>query len=232
MRITKEIIRLPATVTIPIKTQKARSDLLALAETVPPVTSAETQQYAVEVGQNIRKLEKMAEELRKAETGPLDKRMKEINRLVAEYVEPLKAKRQQFEEQISAFRQKEIERVAREEAARASEVKRLEDEANASKNMNANGDIAEQEIAAYQNEMALQAVIAAPLAEPIKARGSSTRQELDWKCTDINALYAARPDLCFPPTPKASAIKSSCVPEMPVPGLEMKWRLDTSIRSV
>ena len=85
------------------------------------------------------------------------------------------------------------------------------------------GSITQQMIANRKLEAAkanVQAVIAAP--EPVmeKAKGQTTKQVLRYEVTDILALVKARPDLCKIEA-KASAINSTCHPNLPIPGLKL-----------
>ena len=68
----------------------------------------------------------------------------------------------------------------------------------------------------------VQDIIAAPLPTMQRSKGQSVQQVLKWEVTDIKALAAARPDLVRM-EPNAAGIKSTCVPEMPVPGLRLWW---------
>jgi hypothetical protein len=88
-------------------------------------------------------------------------------------------------------------------------------------------------------EAAARAAITAPLPEANKAKGAATGQKLCWQVTNVDALYKARPDLCNPPTPKKSAINSTCsapedataaAPAELIPGLKTWWEDKTVIR--
>jgi hypothetical protein len=100
-------------------------------------------------------------------------------------------------------------------------------------------DQANLEMAVDLAEQAERSAIVAPQPEPEKAKGMATTKVLKWECVDIHALYKARPDLCNPPTPKKSAINSTCSapesateasPDTTIPGLKLYWTDKTTIR--
>lgn len=227
MKLLKEKIKVPATYSLTKESVEVQTSLLGQAMEIKAVGNSTMQQIAVNAGQAIRKHLNAVEKVRKEVIAPLLEAQRLVNKLAKDHSEPIKAELDRIERLVTGFQQAEAERVRQEEAARAEELRRLE----AATKAPVSGDDTMQEIAAYQAEREMQAVIEAPLPEVQKAKGAATKQVLRWRCTDINKLYAARPDLCFPPIPKASAINSSCVPESPVPGLEMHWELDTTIRS-
>lgn len=224
MKILKEVIRLPQKLTIPAKTRQAQEELLA--RSVPDVTNAATQQCAVDVGREIRQLENSVEKLRKDMVKPLNDLVKAINRICFDYSSPLATRREELESAVTEFHDRELVRVEREEFKRAEELKALQAP------IETNGeDVSMQELVAYRQEQAAEDLMRSPSPEVQKATGAATRQDLGWECTDPIALWNARPDLCNGPTPKASAIRAGCVPEIPVPGLKLWWQTKTSIRS-
>lgn len=224
MKLLKEIIRLPAKFTIPAKTQSIQKELLN--RVVPAVVDAATQQLAVDVGREIRKLENDVEKLRKDLTKPLVACQREINKICFDYSKPLAERREQLEAAVTGFQQAEAQRVLRETEERSKQIAELAEQKAAE-----TGDVAMDELVAYRQEQQAEELMRLPLPCPVKANGAATRKVMRWECADVNALYAARPDLCNPPTPKASAINSVCVPELPVPGLKLWWEDETIIRT-
>jgi hypothetical protein len=139
----------------------------------------------------------------------------------------------------AAFRTEQERQAEADLRARASEIARLQEQhrkaaEDARKAAEANdlagalmGDLIAQAIS-----VATSAAIAAPEPEATKTAGQSFRDRvLGWECTDPIALWNARPELCNAPTPKASAIKATCAPEHPVPGLKLWWESKISFKS-
>jgi hypothetical protein len=92
------------------------------------------------------------------------------------------------------------------------------------------GSIAQQMVANRKLEAAkanVQTIIAAPKPEMTKAKGQTTKQVLRHEVTDILALVKARPDLCKIEA-KASAINSTCHPNLPIPGLRLWFETETT----
>jgi hypothetical protein len=223
VKLIKEAIRLPQKLTIPAETRQAQQELLK--RPVPPVTNAVTQQFAVDVGREIRGLENSVEKLRKDMTKPLRDLIDQINKICGDYSEPLTTRREQLQKAVNEFGEAEEKRVQLETAARLEELKRLQAP------VETNGDVSQQELTAYRNEQQAEELMRAPLPEVQKANGAATRKDLGWECTDPIALWNARPELCHPPQPKPSAIRLLCVPEMPVVGLKLWWEKNTTIRT-
>ena len=65
-------------------------------------------------------------------------------------------------------------------------------------------------------------MLATPPPVAAKSKGQQVRREMKVEVTDIRALYAARPDLCKIEV-NLAGVKSTCVPEMPIPGLKLWW---------
>ncbi len=226
MKLLQQSIRLPASLTIPAKTQKIQEGLIALAKAREPVADARTQEIAVDIGRKLRALENAADAVCNPIIKELNDTKKEAIKLRDGYKAPLAEARLAIEREVSALQVAEAARVLRETEERSRQIAELSGQPFIK------GDVAMQELVAYRNEQATEELMRAPSPEPVKAKGAATRQVLKWECTDAHALYMARPDLCFPPQPKGSAIQLLCVPGMPnqPPGLRLEWETKTSIR--
>src|SRR6185436_5988782 len=84
-------------------------------------------------------------------------------------------------------------------------------------------DKAGLEMALDTAEAAERQLIIAPLPVAEKPAGLSIGEKLGWECTDIDKLFAARPDLCRL-EPNALAIRNKCWPGMDIPGLKL-WAI-------
>jgi len=184
---------------------------------------------AVAIRSHIRDVEAERQRL----TKPLLAGQKMLIQLANDHLQPLQGELDRLERLAADYLQAEARRVERE---RADQDKRLagllqerldlEHQATvAASSVTTEAELAkaiEAEQIAKEAAWAVQTAIAQPLARMDKARGQQLRTVLCWECTDIVALYKARPDLCKI-TPSAACILDSCVPEMPVPGLKLWW---------
>ena len=139
----------------------------------------------------------------------------------------------------SAYRLEQERKAEAERQARAAEIARLQEQelkaAEEARKLQEAGDLAGALMGDLITEAAQTATttaIAAPPPEATKTAGQSFQaRTLGWECTDPIALWNARPDLCEPPKPKASAIKAVCSPEHPVPGLRLWWEAGSRSRA-
>jgi hypothetical protein len=165
----------------------------------------------------------------------IQRHLKEVAATRMDLARPLNAAADRLIELEKAFQQAEAARVAaeakrRQEEYLAAEADRQKAQAQAEKARSAVKQV-QAEQRAYEAASVANEILRAPLPAAQKSRGAATKRELFFEVTDINALYAARPDLCNPPTPKASAIKAVCTPESKVPGLRCFWVEKTHFRS-
>lgn len=244
MKLIKESFTLPQVFSPPSDVVKKRTELISVSQKIKTVTNAALQDSAVQAARDIRTWIKEVETARTALTKPLLETQRLIKSLADEHCAPLIEEQKRVERLVTGFQEQEVARVAREEASRQeafdkAQREKLEAEdgaRTAAERARSGGTKFQINIAEKKLEEAeaagvnLQNIIAAPLAEIQKSSGAATRKILKWEVTDINALAKARPDLCRIEA-KASAIQSTCVPEMPVPGLKLWWENKTSIRS-
>ncbi len=240
MNLIREAINIPTLFGIPPDSEAARNELVSRAREHVTIRTSAEQNSAVEAARSIRTALRDVEDTRTTIKKPLLEAGRQIDGLAKDFVGPLTAELTRLETLVTDFQQAEQRRVAEAERVRAAEIARLETERlareeearKAAATMTTEAQLAEAIAAeAAEREVAAQrqAVIVAPLPAAIKSGGAATRQVMCYEVTDICALYAARPELCTL-VAKASAIRATCVPELPVPGLKMWWEDKTTIR--
>lgn len=226
-------ILLPATLSVDGEIEQVRNELAQQASTITQITSGEENITAGAIARSIRLHLKEVEASRVEFTKPLLDLQRLAKASVDTHIQPIQAELARLELMGTNFMLAEKRRVAAEEQARhqayqKAEAERRELEAKAQAaaaraKTEAGEDIAvravEKANAAVQK---VQDIIAAPLPSMQRSKGQSVRQVLGWEVTDIKALAAARPDLVRM-EPNAAGIKSTCVPELPVPGLRLWW---------
>jgi len=216
-----------------------RQTLLDVAATISAVKTAEDNELASQCGSGIQKMLKGVEAARKDLTAPYLAAQRVIKSTADEFCNPLLTAMDRLGRLASAYRQQEERKAEVERQARAAEIARLQEAerqaAEDARNKAEAGDLVGSlmaDIVATGIAAATDAAVAAPPPEAPKTSGQSFQERvLGWECVDIVALYAARPDLCSPPTPKASAIKATCSPERPVPGLRLFWESRVNFKS-
>lgn len=233
MNLIKESITLPAAYSVTGDAEEYRNALVLRAGQVTAVTSAAQNEQAGVVVREIRKHVKDVEAMRQTLTKPLLDAQRLLKSLADDHVTPLTVEISRIERLATDFQESERRRVAEEERKRQEEFTRLETQrlaaeakaTEAAQKMNTpkqlDAAVKAEEIAA-QAEAKVQTLLAAPMPTLQRAKGQAMKQYLRWEVTDIKALYAARPELCNV-EPKPAAIQSTCVPEIPVPGLKLWW---------
>lgn len=232
--VTQEII-LPDRYSVPERTEEARNALALRAREVVTITSAESNTVARNVAVEIRSHIKDVEAARVFLTKPLLDAQALLMSLRRDHVAPLEIELKRLESLATDYalaerRRVEAAEMARREALAEAERVRLaaEDAARKAASRMTTDAGMEKALAAEQKaaaaEQAVQTIIAAPMPSVERARGQTFGKDLKWEVTDLMALVKSRPDLCKI-EPKASAINSSCVPEMPnpPPGLRLWW---------
>ena len=216
-----------------------RDALLAHANTIQSVQSREDNEQVALIGSNLQRMLKGVESTRKDLTAPYLAAQKLIKATADTFCEPLTKALDRLGRLASAFRVEQERKAEEERHKRAEDIARLQEQVrkaneDARKKAEA-GDLVGSlmaDIVATSISAATTAAIAAPEPEAAKTTGQRFQDRvLGWECTDPVALWNARPDLMNPPTPKASAIKSSCAPERPVPGLRLWWESRTTFKS-
>jgi len=216
-----------------------RQTLIDLADTIKSITTASDNELATQWGSAAQKLIKEIEAAGLDLRRPYNAAADAIMAKQKEYLDPLKPHLKRIGALAAVYRTEQERKAEAERRARADELARLQEtQRQAAEDMRKAaeaGDLASAVSADLLNNAASVAMVAAAAApEPTAAKtvGQSFQDRvLGWECTDIDALYAARPDLCTKPEPKASAIKAVCCPERPVPGLRLWWESKVSFKS-
>jgi len=233
MKLLKQDFQPLPLLSISAESEEHRNKLVLAAKTVTSITDNQTNLAARNAAVSIRECLKETEAERVRLNTPLLRGQRTLKAMSDEFCEPLVQELDRLERLAAAFMEDEKQRVARESAEQDSKLARLLQEqtvaaaasAQAASNITNEAELAralEIEAKARETALAVQTAVAVPLPKEERARGQSSRQVLRWECTDIVALYNARPDL-VKLTPSASLIQELCVPECPVPGLKMWW---------
>lgn len=227
-----------------------RDSLLAKAKTVVAITDSQNQQTAVNIGVELRRNLKMFEAQGKDYKAPFKQAVEQIGVVVAELTQPLEAEIERIERLNVQFTQEEQRRI---EAAQRERQRKIEEETRKAREAQAAADAAAAKVrGAKTMEKALEAqrqadkakeqvlATAATQAPTIsKAKGAAVKKVVKYRITDQNAMFAARP-YCFKIEEKPSVITQTCIPnqeatadkpDRTVPGLEVWWELDSSIRA-
>ena len=212
--------------------------LSASAITGPPTTVEENDRIGV-YGQAMQTLIKTTEEDGLGLRRPYNAEADKIKKVQDAYLDPLRPLLKKLGGFSAAWRTEQERKAEDDRKARAAEIVRLDDEKRkadeAVRLANEKGDLMgslNADIQASALAAATVAAIATPVPEAAKTKGQSFKaQDLDWELVDIGELWRNRPDLCNPPTPKASAIKSTCSPERPVPGLRLWWKASVNFKA-
>jgi hypothetical protein len=216
-----------------------RQTLLDVAATIESVATSEDNELAAQCGSGIQKMLKGVESARKDLTAPYLAAQRTIKATADAFCEPLTKALDRLGRLAVGYRQEQERKAEAERQARAAEIARLQEQerkaVEAAKKSAASGDL----MATFNADLMAGALAAATTAaimapEPVatKTSGQNFQEKvLGWECTDPIALWNARPELCEPPKPKASAIKAVCCPEMPVPGLKLWWTSTVSFKA-
>lgn len=206
MQLLKQTIALPELLGVTEDAEQHREDLIVAGQAITSITNAIDNNTAREATVAMRAWVKDVKAMGLAIRRPIDAVTAQVKRLEDDHLAPITSEINRLERLATAFLEAEQARVAAEMKARlelAAEAKTDED------------------FATISNE-------ALPVMD--KARGQTMRQKLCYEVTDIMALVKARPDLCKIEA-KASAINSTCIPEVPVPGLRLWWENQSTYTS-
>ena len=216
-----------------------RQSLLDMADEIKAITTSDDNELAAQCGSGIQRMLKGVEAARKELTAPYLAAQRSIKACADTFCEPLTKALDRLSRLSAVYRVEQEAKAERERQARAAEIARLQEQqrqaAEDARKAAETGDLAQAitaDLIASAASVATSAAIAAPEPEAQKTEGQRfSERVLGWECTDPIALWNARPELCNPPTPKASAIKSTCAPEHPVPGLKLWWESKVSFKS-
>lgn len=221
---------LPAlpTLTIAPEAEQKREALIAQSA---GFTVARTVTDANSIGEAARDIRTHIKAVREAGMSlrrPLKAAADKIKAIEDAYVSPLEAEQRRLEGVAGAWHAAEAKRVAEEQRARQAEIERLAREEAAARELAAAGGAEAVEAAKLETAASAEweTAVRAPLPEAAKIGGMTTRKVMRVEVVDIASLYAARPDL-VKLEPKLAAIKATCFPEHPVPGLRLWWENET-----
>lgn len=201
------------------------------------VTTAEQNNLNGECVTSLRKLAKEVESMRTSKTRPLLDGQRILKQFFDSYSNPINDRIERLKKLGCQFIENENKRVAQEEEKRRQEFleaqKKQFELDEAARNAAAQGSKLEQMIANRKLEAAksnVQAVIAQPEPEAARAKGQTMKQVLCYEVTDLMLLVKHNPQLCKIEA-KASAIKSTCHPNIPVLGLKLWFESEASYTS-
>jgi len=164
---------------------------------------------------------------------PLKAAAERIKAIEDDYLMPLEAEQGRLESLVSAWHAAEQRRVAEAERVRQAEIRRImaaEDEARRlATASDAPEDIkAAQELSAAATA-SVEAALYAPKPEAVKVGGMVTKREMRIEVIDMHKVYQHNATLVKLELNRA-AVKATCFPEHPVPGLKLWWEDSTSTR--
>lgn len=207
---------------IPADMTQEREQFLLCAGGIKSITTADENKMAGQTVVEMRKHCKAIEEMRTTRTRPLLDAQKLLKGFYDSHSENLMSEIVRLQRLGTAFVESEQRRVAAEEQKRKDEYEaKLKAELDAIAAVRKAATPAQEMIANRKLEVAKAAtteIINAP--EPVmeKAKGQTMKQVLKWEVTDLMELVKHNPQLCKI-EPKASAINSTCHPNLKIPGL-------------
>lgn len=216
-----------------------RETLLDAVKLISEVKTAEDNDHAAMCGSDIRKLLNEVEATRKELTAPYLAAQRAIKATADAFCTPLTLALDRLSRLTIGYRQEQERQAEEARRKRAEEIARLQEAerqaAEAARKAAESNDLMaalQADIKATALASATAAAIVIPPPTATKTTGQSFQERvLGWECVDAIALWNARPDLCEPPKPKASAIRATCAPERPVPGLKLWWESRVNFKS-
>jgi chemotaxis protein histidine kinase CheA len=213
--------------------EQTRNELLLASRECKTATTVTEANSVGEAARDLRTFIASVRDLGIGLRRPLRSATEQIKRVEDDYLMPLEAEQGRLEALASAWAAQERRRVAAEQEARAAEIARLAAEQEAARSLATASDTPKDVVAAMElaesATATLEAAVRAPLPEPVKVAGMSTRRVMRVEVTDIHALYKAAPHLVRLEA-NLAAIKSTCFPEHPVPGLRLTYEEATTTR--
>jgi len=210
---------------IPADMVQEREQYLLCAGGIKSITTADENSMAGQTVVEMRMHVKAIEEMRTTRTRPLLDAQKLLKGFYDSHSENLNAEIIRLQKLGTAFIESENRRVEAEEKKRREEFEAAQRAQfaldDAARKAAEQGSIAQQMIAnrkLAQAQAATQAVINQPEPTMEKAKGQTMKQVLKWEVTDLMELVKHNPQLCKI-EPKASAINSTCHPNLKIPGL-------------
>ncbi len=237
MKLIEQSISLPPVYSVQESANLVRHELVKRGQSISSVSSAQDNEGAGVVVRDMRKHLKEVESARKELTEPLLNAQRLLKSLADDHCQPIKDELCRLEGMATAFLAGEQRRIAaeermRQEAFQKAQQERFEAQDKAAKlaagvKTEAGLERAiKAEEKAQEAAQAVQNIIALPEQRLQKSKGQSLKQVLCYEVLDLKAVYAARPELCKLEISPA-AVKSTCNPNLPVPGLKL-WFEDRS----
>jgi len=210
---------------IPAQLELDRNELIQNADAIKTVTSSDDNQVAGECVVGMRKHVKATTASRLAITRRFDDAKKLVMDFFEKHNAPLDAEIIRIQNLGKNYLEMENRRVAEEEEKRRKEFEAAQQAQfaldEAARKAAEYGSLTQQMIANRKLESAkitVQEIINEPEPVAIKAKGQTMKQVLKWEVTDLMELVKHNPQLCKI-EPKASAINSTCHPNLNIPGL-------------
>jgi len=182
-----------------------RDKLVRGAEFVEEVTDAASQEIAVAMLRDLKQLQRDVETTRAKLKEPVLAAGRKLDQLAKDHVAPLEGHVLRLGRLIAGFQQREAARVAEEERARAKAIADAEEQEKAKKleaaaaagTIQTEADLNKAIEAEAQAKAAVaqtDALIRAPLPEPVREKGVHIKAKLDFEVLDIGALYRFKPE--------------------------------------
>lgn len=211
-----------------------REKALANAKLIGKITSAPTREMAFESLKEMTAISKAMEAARKKEKSPIDKIVKELQSVCADFQSPMEPEIKRISEEVGAYDLKlrqeaeEIDRQRRIELAKLEAEKIKADEAIALAAQSGKAEELQKALDAKKElkEDILQSMV------PIKAdklEGSALRQDWEYEIKDIELLEKSRRDL-GDWVPSKSKIKAALERGETIPGIEAKKVAKMNVR--
>lgn len=210
----EQSILLPTVFTPPKDAIQERDAILNESKDLT-VSDHQTNELAVMHGRQLQRHIKDVQDMRKKLTGPLDDAKARLIEVERSYLMPIIAERDRLSQEATEWREKQEKLVQAEMERLRAETERLrkiqiEQEKKAENACTESGQL-KAELLAHEASQQLETLVRAPLPEIQKARGSSTKKEVDFVITDLDAFFKAWPQLCEV-TPRRAAIKAMLTP--------------------
>lgn len=227
-----------------------RDKLVTRAKELAPITDLQSDSLAVEVGREIRRVIKSANERFTELKRPILDAGTLLKTLLDAFVQPLQAEQERLERQHTLWQQAEQRRIDQEAETQRLEIQKKQAEADEA---NRKAQEALERIkgpvtldkalkAQGQAKAAQESVIAAmtaPVPTLVKPQGAALRKKLQYRVTDVKKVYESNPMLCKPLEIRPAAVNllvpakeaTKEKPDTTIPGIEIWMEADTSFRA-
>lgn len=214
---------------------EARRVALVKASAVPAeITGITDLDTAADALTTIKALTKAVEESRKDVKGPLLDAGRKIDQVAKDFVDELNTAASRLSTMVGAYQEaqrRKAERIKAEEAEKQqAAIMEMQAKQAALQGEGKLDAAAADALRAEAADKIAESQLAAMKAEGPKADGVVTRTNWKFDVTDIDALHAARPDLCVI-TPNNAAIRAVIKNGKPIPGLRIWQEAAAVVRS-